>query len=177
MVTDWVMEGYVPETIDWDGAHVLFEEGRAPFVMTGPWALNRIRDSGVPYEISGFPSGGAPFLGVQGVVVSSVSDNLLLAQTFLTEYLCTQESYAAIFAAEQRPSAWRSVFEGATDPDVAGFNAAGVNAIPMPSIPEMGYVWDAWVNAAALAFSGEETPADALDIAVRQIETQIEENQ
>jgi maltose-binding protein MalE len=41
----------------------------------------------------------------------------------------------------------------------------------------MGYVWDAWVNAAALAFSGEETPADALAIAVDQIETQIAENQ
>jgi arabinogalactan oligomer/maltooligosaccharide transport system substrate-binding protein len=116
LITDWVMEGLVPETIDWDGAHVLFEEGRAPFVMTGPWAVNRIRDSGVPYAISAFPSGGAPLLGVQGVVVSSVSPNRLLAETFLLEYLATEESHAAIFAAEQRPSAWKSVFESAVDP-------------------------------------------------------------
>jgi len=177
MVTDWVMQGLVPETIDWDGAHVLFEEGRAPFVMTGPWAVNRIRDSGVPYAISAFPSDGAPFLGVQGVVVSAVSPNRLLAETFLLEYLATEDSHAAIFAAEQRPSAWKSVFESADDPNVAGFAEAGPNAIPMPSIPEMGYVWDAWVNAAALAFSGEQSPADALAIAVQQIETQIAENQ
>jgi maltose-binding protein MalE len=175
MITDWVEEGLVPDTIDWDGAHVLFETGRAPFIMTGPWALNRFVAEGVPYAISAFPSGGAPFLGVQGVVVSSVSDNLLLAQTFLTEYLATEDSMQAIFDAEQRPSAWKTVFEGANDPNVAGFNEAGVAAVPMPSIPEMGYVWDAWVNAAALAFSFELTPAEALANAVNQIETQIAE--
>ncbi len=43
----------------------------------------------------------------------------------------------------------------------------------MPAIPAMGYVWDAWVNAAALAFSGELTPAAALANAKKQIDTQV----
>lgn len=174
-LTKLVHEGYSPEAIDWDGAHVLFETGRAPFVMSGPWALNRFQTAGVNYGIAAFPSGGAPFLGVQGVVVSAASPNALLAQTFLTEFLATEKNMQAIFDAEQRPSAWKSIFEGSTNPDVAGFNAAGPNAIPMPSIPEMGFVWDAWVNAAALAFSGELSPQQALTNAVNQIRTQIAE--
>ena len=36
----------------------------------------------------------------------------------------------------------------------------------MPSIPAMGFVWDAWVNAGALVAQGELTPQEALDGAV-----------
>ena len=175
-LTRLVQEGLapqLPQVVDWDGAHVLFETGSAPFITTGPWALNRFKSAGVPYRIGEFPSGGAPFLGVQGIVVSSASPNALLAQSFLAEFLAREASMTEIFSAEQRPSAWRSVSERYNDGDMASFNAAGRNAAPMPSIPEMGYVWDAWVNAAALAFSGEMTPQEALDNVVNQVQTQI----
>jgi maltose-binding protein MalE len=62
-----------------------------------------------------------------------------------------------------------SVFEGATDADTAAFNSAGVNADPMPSIPAMGFVWDAWTNAGNLVMTGEKTPAEALQTAVDQV--------
>ena len=47
-----VDEGLIPENVDWEAAHVLFETGRQPFIMTGPWALNRFRDAGVPYAVA-----------------------------------------------------------------------------------------------------------------------------
>ncbi|MDR0455099.1 MAG: extracellular solute-binding protein [Treponema sp.] len=174
-LTNQVKRKLIPENIDWDAAHVLFESGKAPFVMTGPWALNRFKTAGVPYAISKFPaakkggSAGNPFLGVQGLIVSSASPRKLLAQSFVVEFIAREENMKAIFQAEQRPSAWRSIFESSGDSDARGFNAAGVSAIPMPSIPEMGYVWDAWVAAAALAFSGERSSADALQNAKTQI--------
>lgn len=176
-LTKLVKNGYVPEVVDWDGAHVLFESGKAPFVCTGPWALNRFKTAGINYKIVEFPSKGSPFLGVQGVIISSASPNALLAQTFATEFLATEETMKALYDAEQRPSAWKSIFENSGDTDALGLNQAGLNAIPMPSIPEMGFVWDAWVNAAALAFSGELTSQEALDNAVTQIETQISESE
>ncbi|MBN2617272.1 MAG: maltose ABC transporter substrate-binding protein [Spirochaetales bacterium] len=175
-LTKLVKEGYAPEVVDWDGAHVLFESGKAPFISTGPWALNRFKEAGVNYEIAPFPDNGAPFLGVQGVIVSSASKNALLAATFATEYLATEETMMKLFDAEKRPSAWKTIFENSGDKDALGFNAAGSKAVPMPSIPEMGFVWDAWVNAAALSFSGELTSQDALNNAVVQIETQIAES-
>ena len=165
----------IPENIDWDAAHVLFEGGKAPFCMTGPWALNRFKEAKVPYGIAKFPAAkkggpaGNPFLGVQGMIISSASPRKLLAQSFAVDFMAREENFKAIFQAEQRPSAWKSVFESASDSDTKGFNAAGVSAIPMPSIPEMGKVWDAWVAAAALAFSGERTPQAALDNAKAQI--------
>ena len=177
-LTDMVNRGLIPQTIDWDGAHVLFESGRAPFCPTGPWAINRIVESGVNYGIASFPAAraggqpGSPFLGVQGIVINSTSSRRLLAQTFAVDYIAKEESMMAIFRAEQRPSAWRTIFETAGDANALAFNAAGVTAIPMPSIPEMGYVWDAWVAAADLSFSGQRTPADALRNAKAQIEAQ-----
>jgi arabinogalactan oligomer / maltooligosaccharide transport system substrate-binding protein len=179
-VQSLVEAGVVSENIDWEAAHVLFETGRSPFILTGPWALNRFNEAGVPYEITAFPAAeeggeaGYPFLGVQGIVVNANKENVLMAQIFATEFLATEEHYQAIFDAEARPSAWASIFEAADDPDTAGFNAAGVNADPMPSIPAMGFVWDAWVNAGALVMQGELEPQEALDGAVEQIQAQVE---
>ncbi len=173
--------GIVSTNIDWEASHVLFETGRSAFIMTGPWAINRFDTAGVPYAISAFPAAepggepGYPFLGVQGLVINANKDNVLLAQTFAVDFLATEEHYQAIFDAEPRPSAWASIFEAASDPNTKGFNEAGVNAVPMPSIPAMGYVWDAWVNAGALVAQGELTPQEALDGAVDQVLAQVGE--
>jgi arabinogalactan oligomer/maltooligosaccharide transport system substrate-binding protein len=174
-----VDSGLVSPNIDWEASHVRFETGRSAFIMTGPWALNRFQTAGVPYEITAFPAAeaggeaGYPFLGVQGIVINNNKANALLAQTFAVDFLATEAHYQAIFEAEPRPSAWASVFASASDPDTAGFNEAGVNAVPMPAIPAMGYVWDAWVNAGSLVLSGELTPAEALQQAVDQILAQV----
>jgi maltose-binding protein MalE len=178
-LTNAVRRRLIPETIDWDVSHVLFESGRAPFVLTGPWALNRFKTAGVPYVITKFPAArrggppGNPFLGVQGLIISAASPRRLLAQSFVVDFIAREENMLAIFNAEQRPSAWKSIFETLGDEDTLGFNSAGINAVPMPSIPEMGYIWDAWEAAAALAFSRERTPAQALQNAKAQIESLI----
>jgi len=173
--------GAVSENINWEASHVQFETGRSPFILTGPWAINRFDTAGVPYAISAFPAAeegdeaGYPFLGVQGLVINANNANVVLAQTFAVDFLATEEHYQMIFDAEPRPSAWASIFEAADDPNTAGFNEAGVNAVPMPSIPAMGFVWDAWVNAGALVAQGELSPQEALDGAVDQILAQVEE--
>ena len=175
-----VEAGVVSGNIDWEAAHVLFETGRSPFILTGPWAINRFETAGVPYEITAFPAAeegadpGYPFLGVQGLVINANKENAILAEVFAVEFLPTAEHYQMIFDAEPRPSAWQTIFESADDPNTAGFNAAGANAVPMPSIPEMGFVWDAWVNAGALVAQGELSPQEALDNAVQQVLAQVE---
>ncbi len=179
LVQTLVDNGLASENVDWEASHVLFETGEAPFILTGPWAINRFDTAGVPYAISAFPAAeeggepGYPFLGVQGIIFNQNSDNLLLAQTFAMENIATEEGMQAIFDAEPRPSAWASIFNAASDPNTAGFNEAGVNAVPMPSIPAMGYVWDAWGNAGTFVVTGELTPAEALQGAVDQVNAQI----
>lgn len=178
-----IRDGYASANLDWEAAHVLFETGQAPFIMTGPWAVNRFRSGNVPYAISAFPSvelggePGGPFIGVQGFMVNGNSDNLLLAQTYLTEFIATDEAMQFIFDGDPRPSAWLAIFEATEDEDMRGFAEAGVTGQAMPAIPAMGYVWNAWGNAGLLIAQGTLTPEEALVEAENQIRTQIEESE
>ncbi|MFN8371356.1 MAG: maltose ABC transporter substrate-binding protein [Anaerolineae bacterium] len=179
---DLIRNGYASENLDWEAAHVLFESGQAPFIITGPWAVDRFTTNEVPFAISAFPAAeeggepGAPFIGVQGFMVNANSENLLLAQTYLTEFIATEEAQQYIFDHDPRPSAWLSIFEATEDPNMKGFAEAGANGQPMPAIPAMGAVWDAWGAAGLLIVQGELTPAEALADAAEQIRTQIEES-
>ena len=176
-----IRDGYASENLDGEAAYVLFESGQAPFILTGPWAINRFTENEIPYAVSAFPAAeeggeaGAPFIGVQGFVVNANSEDLLLAQTFLTEFIATEEAQQFLFDSDPRPSAWVSVFEATEDEDIRGFAEAGANGQPMPAIPEMGFVWDAWGNAGLLIAQGELTPEEALTEAANQLQTQIDE--
>jgi maltose-binding protein MalE len=172
-LADAVAAGLVPATADYETAHSLFETGQAPFLMAGPWALDRIRASGVPYKVTTFPDNGAPFSGVQGFLVNAFSENVLLAQTFLTEYVATQDFMQQIYETGLRPSAFKSVLAGTTDPDLLAMGQID-NAIPMPNIPEMGSVWTAWNNGIALAAAGTQTPEAAMTDAANQVRALIQ---
>ena len=89
---DNVANGNLPTDWDWSNNHALFETGEVPFIMAGPWASDRIRESGVPFAVAKFPSGeGSPFAGVQPILINAQSENILLAQAFLTEYIAPPE--------------------------------------------------------------------------------------
>lgn len=160
--------GLMPNTTDYETGHQLFETGQIPFLMAGPWALDRIRASGVPYKVTVFPDNGAPFLGVQGFLVNAFSENILLAQTFLTEYVSTEEFMQQIYEKGLRPSAFKSVLAKTDDADLKAMGEI-TNAIPMPNIPEMGSVWSAWNNGIALALTGDQTPEDSMKDAAQQV--------
>jgi arabinogalactan oligomer / maltooligosaccharide transport system substrate-binding protein len=169
-MADAVAEGLMPETFDYETAHSLFETGKIPFLMAGPWALDRIRASGVPYAVAPFfPDDGVPFLGVQGFMVNAFSENALLAQTFLTEFVATEETMQLFYETGLRPSSFKSVLAATEDADLKAMGEAGANAMPMPNIPEMGSVWSAADNGITLAVTGEQAPADAMTDAATQV--------
>ena len=180
-LSEQVEAGLIPEGFDWDTGHTLFETGEIPFLMAGPWALERIRASGVPFAVTSFPAAtaggepGAPFLGVQGFMVNAFSANVLLAQAFLTEFVATEEVMQQLYEAGNRPSAWASVLEATDDPDLAAMAEAGANAVLMPYIPEMGSVWGAWNAGVTIALDpdSELTVQEAMDDAVQQMKDLI----
>ena len=169
-MTNAVDEGLMPDTFDYETAHSLFETGQIPFLMAGPWALDRIRASGVPYAVAPFfPDDGVPFLGVQGFMVNAFSENALLAQAFLTEFVATEETMQLLYETGLRPSSFIPVLETTDDPDLKAMGEAGADAMPMPNIPEMGSVWSAADNGITLAVTGQQTPTDAMTDAANQI--------
>lgn len=174
----YVEEGLQPPSVDWETMHLWFESGQSAMTITGPWALGRIRDAGVNYAICNIPSEtteGQPFLGAQGFMVSAFSEDPLLAQIFLTEFVATSDVMSAMYESDPRPPAYVPVLESLDDPDLAAFGEAGVNALPMPAIPEMSAVWEAWGNAVVLVAQAGDAPDSAFMNAAEQIRTAIAE--
>jgi maltose/maltodextrin transport system substrate-binding protein/arabinogalactan oligomer/maltooligosaccharide transport system substrate-binding protein len=175
-----IAEGTLVADMEWDAMHSMFENGESAMFITGPWALERIRESGVSYAIAPIPAGteeGRPFLGVQGFMVSAFSEDPLLAQTFLTEFVATEETMQKMFEADPRGPAFIPVLETVEDEDIVAFAEAGANALPMPAIPEMSSVWSAWGDAITLIFQGSDSGDTAFQNAAEQIRTAIQEGQ
>ncbi len=171
------IDGLLPTDVNDDVMFTLLEEGTAGSLITGPWYSQRIIDTGLNYAIDPIPGvegvteNGSPFSGGQGFVISAFSENQLLAETFLFDYLATVDFQQAVFDAGGRPT----VFEGvdtSSNPNIAAFVAAGYNAIPMPAIPQMANVWGASDQALTLISRGED-PVVAMESAVAQIGEQI----
>jgi len=144
--------------ITYDNATAAFAKGESPFIVGGPWMLDTFK--GMDLSIDPVPTAGGepaqPFVGVQGFYISAQSQNALLANDFLTNYMSTDEAQTALYEAGNRPPALISAAEKASsDPITAGFAAVGKDAVPMPSIPQMGSVWQYWGVTEAGIISGK----------------------
>lgn len=170
---DNLAKGNLPTDTDWANNHALFETGKVPFIMAGPWALDRIRQSGVKYAVTNFPDGGYPFAGTQGFFINAQSKNVLLAQAFLTEFVATDDVMQALYDAGKRPSAYIPVLDKTDDVDLKAMSVAGEKATMMPAIPAMGSVWGNWNDAITLVIQGKQEPEAALKDAGTKIRSLI----
>jgi len=156
--------GIITTDIDYDTNNTLFTSGKAPYTVAGPWVIQGYKDAGMELAVYPVPSAGdqpaAPFVGVQGFYLSSQSKNALIANAFLTQYMATPEAQMALYEADPRIPAMISVEDQvASDPIVAGFAASAKLGVPMPSIPEMGSVWDLWNAAEVKIIQGADPEA------------------
>ncbi|MGB5049186.1 MAG: maltose ABC transporter substrate-binding protein, partial [Caldilineaceae bacterium] len=173
-----VKDGHLKADISGDTMFAQFQNADAAMMISGPWALNSLRESGIPYAIAKLPGevqDAQPFMSVQGFMVSAFSNDPLLAQTFLLDFVATEDAMQSIFDADPRPAAYLAVRDKIDDPDLLGFAAAGTNGLPMPSIPAMNSVWSAWGDAITLIFQQSEAPDVAFKQAAEQIRTAIAE--
>jgi arabinogalactan oligomer / maltooligosaccharide transport system substrate-binding protein len=170
-------EGNIPPTVTYDINVELFNSGQAPFTIQGPWVMNAVNEAGVDVAVNPIPSAGgetaAPFVGVQGFYISSQSENALLANDFLVNYLATEEAQRALYEADPRIPAYTAIAEeAAEDPIIAGFLASAQNGVPMPSIPEMGSVWEFWNAAEAQILAGAD-PTETWNQMIADLETEL----
>lgn len=147
-----------------DLAKEAFNAGKSPYFVTGPWNVADAQTAGIDVAVDPIPSAGGqpaqPFAGVQAFFLSAKSENALIANEFLVNYIATADVQTALFEAGGRPPALTESFEAAqSDPIIAGFATVGADAVPMPSIPEMGSVWDDWGKTEAAIVKGVADPA------------------
>lgn len=168
---DMVRRDFINADINYDVMRDGFASGRAPFAITGPWAVGDFSD--VDFVIEPLPSvdGGtaAPFVGVQGFMISAFAKNPVAAQAFVVDFMGSTDAQFELYKVGNRPPALKSALDAVSDdPLVAGFGAAGANGRPMPNIPEMGSVWSAWTDAYTNILNGGDAAT-----AFREAATQV----
>lgn len=178
-------DGLAEVDMDNDVVFELFIQGELAMFITGPWFSQRLIETGVPYSIDPIPGAenglenGRPFSGGFAFAISAFSEKSLLAETFLFDFMATQEAMEILVKEDGSVLARFPAFTAvdiADDPNIQGFIDAGEFAMPMPQIPEMGSVWAAWANATRLVAQGEDA-VESYNNAVVQIEQAIEASQ
>jgi len=174
-----VKEGLLRQDINYDIMMTLFKESNAVFFLGGPWVLNDLRASGVNYGIAMIPTmeqTPRPFVGVQGFMVSAFGKNKLLAQTFLNEYLATDEAMQALYEAVPNGPAWVPLRETLVDADLQVFAESAGDGEPMPAIPQMSAVWEDWGKAITIIFQQTQSADQAMKDAAKSIRETIAES-
>jgi arabinogalactan oligomer/maltooligosaccharide transport system substrate-binding protein len=142
-----------------DIAMQAFKDGKAPYLVTGPWDLGTVKESGIKYSIDPVPSAGgqtaAPFVGNYGVYQSAQSKNPLAASLFLTDFMTSTDTQVAIWKEAKNPPALTSALDQvSSDPDMKAFAAIGASAVLTPGIPAMDQVWGPWGETEVAILNG-----------------------
>ncbi|HZU93620.1 MAG TPA: maltose ABC transporter substrate-binding protein [Microbacterium sp.] len=153
--------GNLNTDVDGEIAKQQFLDGTAAFWLTGPWNVGAATDAGINVAIDPVPSPtgetASPFAGVKGFFVSAESKNKVAANDFLVNYIGTKDVQLELFkAGNVLPALTAAADEAASDPIIAGFQAVGADAVPMPAIPAMGSVWQFWGVAEAAIINGAD---------------------
>lgn len=142
--------GVIPQECDYDTAEALFKEGKAAFLINGPWSWQGYIDAGIdlalapmpPIPGAGWPT---PMVSVKGYSLNSNSrgearaDALLLLR-FLTGEWVQERLAAELGVIPSRLAAGAKA--AASNPLVAPSRAQILRGRPMPVVSEMRAIWD-----------------------------------
>ena len=171
--------GILSTNVDGGIVDQVFDAGKAPYAMTGPWAIDKAKKAGIKYGISPLPTIAGkqmtPFLGVQMFYVSAKAKNDAFAQEFVTKYVTRKDLQIDMYNIGKRPPALTEAYTevAAKDADIKAWFEAGKGALPMPNIPAMNSVWGPLGQATADIIAQKATAADRLKAAQTEIEANI----
>lgn len=177
----WYKNGIIKASVNGDIAKAAWTSGNAPFWITGPWFLDDIRKSGVPYRISAVPPmvkgfSPVPYSGVQAALLTTFAakHNVELAAKAALQDLASASSQLILSKVALKAPANLKAQKQFDDKDIAAFGIAGKGSIPMPALPENNVMWGAVGSAYVKATSGQSKAAAAFKAAAASMRDQIE---
>ncbi|MGC8975650.1 MAG: extracellular solute-binding protein, partial [Thermoprotei archaeon] len=155
----------------------LFLNSKTPCIVTGPWDIKAIRDARINFTVVPLPKISEtivpkPYSGVKLIWLNPNSQNKEAAVLFalwftlnnkVIQKLAEEAGFVPVLKAVL---GWEGLLEL---PVVYGYAEAVKESIPMPSSPEMNYVWGPVSDALTAINQGVSTVEDALNYAQAQI--------
>ncbi len=149
-----------------------FVERRVAMIVSGPWYLQYLRETGIPFQVNSFPDEmqqSQPLVGTYGFLISASSQNPGAAQNFVSNYLASfdaMNAYSTILTAA--PARWDAL-ESLSDVELRNYGIAGAKGLPIPNLPEMSSVWSPWTDALVAILDGYRPAQDTFLFAAEQI--------
>lgn len=156
-----------------------FKNGEIAMTITGPWKVGDFRNEGINFGVAKIPTmngdEAVSFSGVKAWYVNAYSKYPQAAR-LLADFLGSKDSqlldYQLMGIIPSNTEATNDA-KFTADEISSGFAAQFVNSHAMPSIPEMGKVWDPAAAALAEIWDNGVDPKAALDNAVQQVNDAI----
>lgn len=164
-----ITEGYMPKGARYAEMDAAFNRGQVAMMISGPWAWDNARKSGIDVGVAAIPSvNGQPsksFVGVLGCMITSPSKLKDVAREFIENHLLKVDSLKTISADVPLGTPANKAYfrELSADPRIVATMANALSGEPIPNIPEMGRFFPAMDAALEAITNGRQSPKDALD--------------
>jgi arabinogalactan oligomer/maltooligosaccharide transport system substrate-binding protein len=165
---------------DWNNTVAAFQNGEAPFTISGPWAIADAKNNGVNFGVTKLPTinGVQPrcFSGNIIAGVSSYAKNFDAAFAFV-DFLASAEGQTIQFQQTGKLTTLKDVSQVAgisEDPYLMGVAEQSPYADPMPIIPEVSQMWDALKNLYTFTWDNQLTTAQAQAKAMDTYDTALQ---
>lgn len=179
MVTLKDMSVNNPADISYDSMMGLFREGKIATMLNGPWAIAGLKKAGMNFGIQEIPTLNGqnlnPFSGVRLLGVSTYTKYPQAAQLF-ADFATSDEMLLKRYEMTKQIPPVKALAERdeiSKDPFVFPILLQSVQSTPMPSIPQMGLLWEPLSAALNDSYLETATPKEALDKAAKIIKEQI----
>jgi arabinogalactan oligomer/maltooligosaccharide transport system substrate-binding protein len=177
---DLVATGVAPNDAQAPLVATLFNEGKAATAIQGPWFIPQISD-GVPWAVAELPvvsatgKRAAPFLGVEGILMSARARDKDLAFAVMDALTSDREAVSRAVDARQLVANVHAADDPqvAKDTVMAAFRAQLANTVPMPKDAAMRSVWTPYRTALGEVIAGRAEPGAQLLAVEREIESYL----
>ena len=172
-----VRNGQMPRGAGYAEMESAFSRGEVAMMISGPWAWDNARRTGVDFGVAPIPSFGGkpskPFVGVLGCMITAPSQVKDIAREFIEHWLLREDALKTINADVPLGTPANKAFyaELARDPNIEATMENARRGEPIPNIPETGKFWTAMDAAMEAITQGRQAPKAALDGAAARIKT------
>ncbi|GAB4096515.1 extracellular solute-binding protein [Brachybacterium squillarum] len=172
-------DGVLKTSISGDNAISLFTDGKAAYLVSGPWALEDIRTAKIDFAMSAVPGfegmdPAVPFAGVNAFYVATNGKNPAFAQQFATAVASSADIAEQMFPKNELPPINLELQKKLAGdyPEIVKIAELAGSAEPMPAIPEMAAIWGPLGQADANIVGGAD-PESTMTSAGEEITKQI----